>query len=275
VRAAGDATRIAGGSSSGSAVAVALGLADIALGTDTAGSGRVPAALNGIFGVKPTRGLIPCTGVVPACRSLDCVSVFARSLDLAQRAVAIMAGPDGVDPLCCPRGPGTTLARWPRLAIPLPSQLDGLADGWAEAFAAAVARFRAVGCEVAPVDIGPLLEAATLLYGGAFVAERYAAVGGHIAAHEELIGDTLDPVVARIILDGAKHGAADYFTDRERLDRLAASAATTLAGFDALLTPATTGHPTFAEVQVRHAPYHLKALAIDQHKCAQRRTPGE
>src|SRR5882724_11582168 len=85
---------VSGGSSSGSAVAVALGLVDLALGTDTAGSGRVPAALNGIVGVKPTRGLIPCTGVVPACRSLDCVAVLARSLGLARRAVAIMAGPD-------------------------------------------------------------------------------------------------------------------------------------------------------------------------------------
>lgn len=277
VRAAGDATRISGGSSSGSAVAVALGLADIALGTDTAGSGRVPAALNGIFGVKPTRGLIPCTGVVPACRSLDCVSVFARSLDLAQQAVAIMTGPDAEASLSPPwpgeraqaalpwdsrRGPGlpaylagqawafhSTLARSPRLAIPLPSQLDGLADGWAEAFAAAVARFRAAGCEVAPVDIGALLEAATLLYGGAFVAERYAAVGEHIAAREELIGGPLDPVVSRIILAAGKHGAAEYLADRERLDRLAASAATSLAGFDALLTPTTTAHPTFAEVR--------------------------
>jgi allophanate hydrolase len=264
VRAAGDATRISGGSSSGSAVAVALGLADFSLGTDTAGSGRVPAALNGIFGVKPTRGLIPCTGVVPACRSLDCVTVLARSLDLAQQVVAIMAGPDGIDPLatllCCPRGPSplSTAGPWasrgtrddpPRLAIPLPAQLDGLADGWAEAFAAAVARFRSVGCAVTPVDIAPLLEAATLLYEGAFVAERYAAVGEHIAAREELIGDTLDPVVSRIILDGGKHGAAGLFADQERRDRLAASAATALAGFDALLTPTTTAHPTFEEVR--------------------------
>ncbi len=99
VRNAWDPAKISGGSSSGSAVAVALGLVDFALGTDTAGSGRVPAALNGIVGVKPTRGVIPCTGVVPACRSLDCVAVFARSVSLARRAVAVMAGPDGLDPL--------------------------------------------------------------------------------------------------------------------------------------------------------------------------------
>jgi allophanate hydrolase len=106
-----------------------------------------------------------------------------------------------------------------------------------------------VGCHVAEADISALLEAATLLYGGSFVAERHAAVGEHIAAHEDLIGDTLDPVVATIIADGAKHSASSYFADRARLDHLAAQAATALAGFDALLTPTTTGHPTFEEVR--------------------------
>jgi allophanate hydrolase len=263
VRSAWDPARVSGGSSSGSAVAVALGLVDLSLGTDTAGSGRVPAALNGIVGVKPTRGLIPCTGVVPACRSLDCVTVFARSVDLARQAVALMSGPDGTDPLATLLGVRPRLGGWdpgvgagvtaqtrvPRLAIPLPSQLDGLCDGWAKAFTAAVDRFRAVGCHVAEVDIAPLLEAATLLYGGSFVAERYAAVGEHIATHEDLIGDTLDPVVATIITDGAKHSASSYFADRARLDQLAAHAATVLAGFDALLTPTTTGHPTLEEVR--------------------------
>jgi allophanate hydrolase len=254
VRSAWDPARISGGSSSGSGVAVALGLADLALGTDTAGSGRVPAALNGVVGVKPTRGVIPCTGVVPACRTLDCVAVFARSVDLARRAVAVMAGPDGLDPqatLLGDHGRGgwrPPKGGVPRLAIPLPAQLDGLADGWAEAFAAAVARLRAAGVEVAGVDIAPLLEAAALLYGGSFVAERYTAVGAHIAANAALIGDSLDPIVAGIILDGARFTAAEQFADRERLDRLAAQAASALADFDALLTPTTTAHPTFPEV---------------------------
>jgi allophanate hydrolase len=260
VRNAWDPARISGGSSAGSAVAVALGLVDFALGTDTAGSGRVPAALNGIVGVKPTRGVIPCTGVVPACRSLDCVTVFARSLPLARRAVAVMTGPDGADPLATllgsrPRGgwrPGSadagTDARPVRVAVPLPAQLAGLADGWAEAFQAAVARLRATGAEVIPVDIAPLLEAASLLYGGSFVAERYTAVGDHVREHAWLIGGVLDPVVATIILDAAKHGAADYFADRERLDRLAVRAGDALDGCDALLTPTTTLHPTIAEV---------------------------
>jgi allophanate hydrolase len=255
VRSAWDPARISGGSSAGSAVAVAAGLVDLALGTDTAGSGRVPAALNGVVGVKPTRGVVPATGVVPACRSLDCVTVFARSLDLARKAVAVMAGPDGLDPLATllgdhPRGawrmpPG---GRAPRVAVPRPAQLDGLADGWAEAFADAVSRLRAAGAETAEVDIAPLLEAAALLYGGAFVAERYAAAGAHIAARTDEIGTDLDPVVARIILDGARFTAAELFADQEKLDRLAARAAAVLSGFDALLTPATTAHPTFAEV---------------------------
>jgi allophanate hydrolase len=255
VRNAWDPAKISGGSSSGSAVAVALGLVDFALGTDTAGSGRVPAALNGIVGVKPTRGVIPCTGVVPACRSLDCVAVFARSVSLARRAVAVMAGPDGTDPLATllgsrPRG-GWRLryGGQVRLAVPLPAQLAGLADGWAAAFESAVARLRAAGAEVVPVDIAPLLEAASLLYGGSFVAERYTAVGDHVREHAELIGGDLDPVVAAIILDAAKHGAADYFADRERLDLLAARAADALDGCDALLTPTTTLHPTIAEVR--------------------------
>jgi allophanate hydrolase len=261
VRNAWDPAKISGGSSAGSAVAVALGLVDFALGTDTAGSGRVPAALNGIVGVKPTRGVIPCTGVVPACRSLDCVTVFAPSLALARRAVAVMAGPDGVDPLATLLGSrprGGWLPRSPdagadaghvRIAVPLPAQLAGLADGWAEAFEAVVARLRAVGAEVAGVDIAPLLEAASLLYGGSFVAERYTAVGDHVRQHARLIGGDLDPVVATIILDAAKHNAADHFADRERLDRLAARAADALDGCDALLTPTTTLHPTIAEVR--------------------------
>jgi allophanate hydrolase len=267
VRNAWDPAKISGGSSSGSAVAVALGLVDFALGTDTAGSGRVPAALNGIVGVKPTRGVIPCTGVVPACRSLDCVTVFARSLPLARRVVGVMAGPDGTDPLATllgsrPRGgwqlPGAVTGDAPgsgagagapvRVAVPLPAQLSGLADGWAQAFETAVARVRAGGAQIVPTDIAPLLEAAALLYGGSFVAERWTAVGEHVREHAELIGSELDPVVATTILDAAKHGAADYFADRERLDQLAARAAGALDGCDALLTPTTTLHPSIAEV---------------------------
>jgi allophanate hydrolase len=248
VRNAWDPTRISGGSSSGSATAVALGIVDLALGTDTAGSGRVPAALGGIVGVKPTRGLVPATGVVPACRSLDCVTAFGRSLELARAAVETMSGPDGEDPLARDDLALAALPTRPRIAVPLPAQLAGLDAGWDAAFAAAADRFRAIGCEVVEVDIAPLLEAATLLYDGAFVAERYAAVGAHIEAHPDLVGDDLDPTVAGIVLAGARPSAADLLADRERLDHLAAASRRVLGDAVALLTPTTTGHPTLAEV---------------------------
>ncbi len=253
VRNAWDPTRISGGSSSGSATAVALGVVDFALGTDTAGSGRVPAALNHLVGVKPTKGLVPNTSVVPACRSQDCVTVFARSLDLARRATELMAGPDGIDPLARPDaaladGSLVALPPVPRIAVPLPSQLEGLAAGWAEAFTRAVDRFRSLGHEVVEVDIAPLLDAAALLYDGAFVAERYAAVGAHLEAHRDQVGDDLDPTVAAIVLGGAAPTAAQLFADQERLDVLGARGRDALAGTVALLTPTTTWHPTLDEV---------------------------
>jgi allophanate hydrolase len=249
VRNAWDPDRISGGSSSGSAVAVALGQVDIALGTDTAGSGRVPAALNGVVGLKPTRGLIPATGVVPACRSLDCVSVFARSLDLASEVEVLLSGPDGRDPLARAwPAVATSSGTAPRVAIPLDTQLAGMADNWAQAFAAVVVALAATGVEVVEVDVAPLLDVAGLLYGGAYVAERYAAVGAHIAAHPELVGTDLDPTVAGIVLAGAGPTAAELFADAERLDVLAARSREILAGFDALLTPTTTWHPTIDQV---------------------------
>jgi allophanate hydrolase len=248
VRNAWDPSRISGGSSSGSAVAVALGIVDLALGTDTAGSGRVPAALNGVVGVKPTRGLVPNTGVVPACRSLDCVTVLARDLDLARAATELMSGPDGVDPLARTDVERAPLTTRPRVAVPTAEHLGGLADGWADAFAATVERMRAAGAEIVEVDIAPLLDAARLLYDGAFVAERCAAVGAHIQAHRALIGSDLDPTVAEIVLGGASPTAARLFEDQQRLDRLGMLGRELLAGCVALMTPTTTWHPTLDQV---------------------------
>lgn len=248
VRNAWDTARISGGSSSGSAVAVALGIVDVSLGTDTAGSGRVPAALNGIVGVKPTKGLIPTTGVVPACRTQDCVTVFARDLSLARSTVEQLTGPDGIDPLARPDTGGTPWGPGSRIAVPTVQHLGGLADGWAEAFAVVVDRLRRSGVEIVEVDIAPLLEAASLLYGGAFVAERTAAVGDHIAKHPDLVGGDLDPTVAGIVLSGATATAADYFRDLEHLERLGIAGRAALGDTAALLTPTTTWHPTFADV---------------------------
>ncbi|RLP83735.1 allophanate hydrolase [Mycetocola lacteus] len=254
VRNAWDPTRISGGSSSGSAVAVALGIVDLALGTDTAGSGRVPAALNGIIGIKPTRGLIPATGVVPACRTLDCVTVFARDLGLGSTTARLLAGDDGLDPLArsaaevVASAAGSRLSATPRVAIPTAEHLDGMAAGWREAFGDAVARLASTGVEIVEVNIAPLLEAAALLYEGAFVAERFAAVGEHIEQNRDLIGTDLDPSVAAIVLGGAHKTAVELFRDRERLDTLGSRARALLTGTDALLTPTTTWHPTLAEL---------------------------
>ncbi|MGZ4476720.1 MAG: allophanate hydrolase [Nocardioides sp.] len=248
VRNAWDPTRISGGSSSGSAVAVALGLVDVALGTDTAGSGRVPAALNGVIGIKPTKGTVPVTGVVPACYSQDCVTVFARDLATARAVARTMAGPDAADPLSrAPQSP-YVLRRRPRIAIPTAEHLEGLAEGWRDAFARAVGAYEAAGIEVVEVDVTPLLRAAAMLYGGAFVAERYAAVGAHIEKHRDLIGTDLDATVAGIVLAGAEPTAAQWAADWATLQRLGAEGRAALDGCDALLTPTTTWHPTLAEV---------------------------
>ncbi|MFC5220345.1 allophanate hydrolase [Streptomyces coerulescens] len=248
VRNAWDPARISGGSSSGSAVAVALGIADIALGTDTAGSGRVPAALNGIVGVKPTKGLVPVTGVVPACYSLDCVTVFARDLRLARTAAEIVEGPDPADPLSRTGSQLPPPPARPRVAVPAEENLRGMADGWREAFDTTAVRLASTGVEIVEADVTPLLEAARLLYDGAFVAERYAAVGGHLDKHRDLIGTDLDPTVASIILAGREKTAVDWAVDTARLATLGAAARAVLDGCAALLTPTTTWHPTLGEV---------------------------
>ncbi|WP_106400243.1 allophanate hydrolase [Actinocorallia populi] len=238
VRNAVDPSRISGGSSSGSAVAVALGIADLALGTDTAGSGRVPAAFNGIVGLKPTRGLVPTEGVVPACASLDCVTVFARTLPEAEQALAHLAAGTIVPP---PREPGP----W-RIAVPGLSQLGELDEGWAEAFQNAAARLEAAGARLQSVDLAPFTEAAAMLYEGAFVAERYTAVGEFIdkrAGH----GD-LDPTVAGIIGRARDIPAHRLFSDQDELAALRSRALAALGDADALLLPTAPGHPTLAEV---------------------------
>ncbi|MGW1003595.1 allophanate hydrolase [Streptomyces sp. NPDC002520] len=242
VRGAVDPERVSGGSSSGSAVAVALGIADIALGTDTAGSGRVPAAFNGIVGLKPTIGLVPTEGVVPACASLDCVTVFARTLPDAERALSLMAAPSGrALPARAPRRPGP----W-RIAVPERGQLGELDPGWAEAFETAVERLADAGADLLPVDLTPFTEAAAMLYEGAFVAERYTAVGAFIDAHTG--SPDLDPTVAGIISRAATIPAHQLYADQERLASLRARAMASLGDADALLLPTTPGHPTIAEV---------------------------
>jgi allophanate hydrolase len=238
---------VAGGSSSGSAVAVALGIADIGIGTDTAGSVRVPAALNGIVGIKPTLGIIPTHGVVPACASFDAVSVLAPDLTLAAAAVAVMAGPDSRDPRSRAWPADVRLAApdAPRLAIPQAANLTALNDAYRHAFEQTVILATDAGLTVEPVDISVLLDAGLLLYDGAFVAERYAAVG------EFLDGAPAgaDPTVAAIITAAREISGPAFAADLDALAHARAEAADLLDGFDALLLPTTTEHPTLAQVQ--------------------------
>jgi allophanate hydrolase len=248
VRNAVDPNRISGGSSSGSAVAVALGLVDIALGTDTAGSGRIPAALNGVVGFKATFGLVSTTGTVPACASFDCVTVLAPDVALASRAMAELTGSRGEDgrrrsyPMDAPLGASGA----PTVARPRDDVLDVLDESRRSSYDAAIASLQALGCEVVDLDLDPFLEAGRLLYQGAFVAERYAAVGAWIVAHPEEV----DPTVAAIISAAASLGAPELAADIERLSRLrfAAAAEWRRAGAMSLLLPTAPIHPTLAEV---------------------------
>ncbi|MFC4602723.1 allophanate hydrolase [Rhodococcus kronopolitis] len=231
---------ISGGSSSGSAVAVALGLVDLAIGTDTAGSGRVPAGLQGIVGIKPTRGVVSTTGVVPACRSYDCVSIFAPDLAGAEAAMAVLASgaPDR------PWPSAVRLAAPPRPRVAVPRELTGLDAVWSAAFGAAVDRLRAAGTEVVEIDMSPFLDAARLLYDGALVAERYAAVGEFVDGDPEAV----DPTVRAIIAPAATIPAHRLLADRARLEELRAEAMTRLDGIDALMVPTAPEHPSIAEV---------------------------
>ena len=248
VRNAVDPERVSGGSSSGSAVAVALGLVDLALGTDTAGSGRVPAALNGIVGLKATYGLVSTDGVVPACRSFDCVTVFAADVATAERAMAELTGPRGRAPdrrpfpMDAPLGapPAPVVARAPADA------LGQLAPGWLAAYETGLAALVSAGCQIVEIDLAPLLEAGQLLYGGAFVAERYAAVGAFVAEHR----DQVDPTVGSIIEGAGDLAAVRLAEDFGRLAKLKAQVQARWAesGADTLVLPTTTWHPTLAQV---------------------------
>jgi len=237
---------VSGGSSSGSAVAVALGIADLGIATDTAGSGRVPAAFQGLVGVKATRGLVPTRGVVPACRTLDCLTILAADLPLADRAMAIMSGLDARDPLSrdWPSDAPQAAPPMPRVAIPAPGELEALTEAARDAFAAVAASLEASGAELVPIPLAPFLEAARLLYDGALVAERHAAVGAFVDAHPEEV----DPVVGAIVAAAGAVGASALLADRERVDALRLEAMATLEGADALLLPTTTAQPTIAEV---------------------------
>ncbi|RPI32347.1 MAG: allophanate hydrolase, partial [Hyphomicrobiaceae bacterium] len=238
---------VSGGSSSGSAVAVARGIVPLALGTDTAGSGRVPAALNNIVGLKPSLGLVSTSGVVPACRSLDCVSVFALSVEDAWQALEVIAGHDERDAYSRRFSHGE-LADVPtglRLGVPRNEDKLFFGDRIAEAgFAAAENLAVDLGARLIEIDFAPFLETARLLYEGAWVAERMAAVGDFIAAHTDLV----HPVTRQIISQGAIKSAVDAFRGLYRLQELRSQAYSAMAGLDALLVPTMPRPVTVSEV---------------------------
>jgi allophanate hydrolase len=235
---------ISGGSSSGSAVAVALGLVDIAIGTDTAGSGRVPAGLQGIVGIKPTLDVVSTAGVVPACRSWDAVTIFARHLATAELAMGAMAGGSRAWPA------GIRLAAPEKPRVAYPATLPALPEAWAAEFHRNVDRLKAVGVDVQAIEFDAFLDAARLLYDGALVAERYAAVGDFLEKYDggAVSPAGIDPTVERIIRAAGTVPAHRYVADTAKLEGLKQKAMAELEGFDALLIPTVPFHPTLAEV---------------------------
>jgi allophanate hydrolase len=247
---------IPGGSSSGSAVAVSAGLVPLALGTDTAGSGRVPAMLNNIVGLKPSLGLISTAGLVPACRTLDCISIFSLTVDDAITALDAIAGPDPADPFSRERRLSAITA-FPadlRLGVPRQGQLLFFGDKAAEqAYGEALARWSALGATLIEFDIEPLYETARLLYEGPWVAERYLVIRDLLASSPEAI----HPVTREITIAGARLTAADTFAALYRLQGLRAIAGRAFAEIDALVLP--TAPTAYTTAQVLANPYELNS----------------
>jgi allophanate hydrolase len=242
---------ISGGSSSGSAVAVARGLVTAAIGTDTAGSGRVPAAFTATVGIKPSRGLVSGTGIVPACRSLDCASVFARSVGDASAVMGVMAGFDPADPWSreLPADGAADLDAADGLAgirvgVCDEAGLASVTDGEIlAAYHASVARLAAAGASTVTVDVSPLLAAGELLYGGPFVAERLAYLEELlVSSPQSFFRDT------REILTAARsRTGADTFRGLHELTRLRHAARPAWQAADAILLPTVACVPTLAE----------------------------
>ncbi len=237
---------IPGGSSSGSACAVAAGLVSFSLGTDTAGSGRVPAGLNNLVGLKPTKGALSTRGVVPACRSLDCVSVFALTCADAAFVTHISEAFDAADPFSRPRpAVATATPATPRIGVPAPSELRFFGDTEAERlFTAALTRVAALGAQLVEIDFAPFRETAALLYQGPWVAERWTALRAFHARH----ADAFHPVTRQIVERAAALTAADAFEGFHQLAALARRAETEWKKMDALLLPTAPRPYTLAEV---------------------------
>lgn len=233
-----DSRYISGGSSSGSAVAVAKRLCSFSLGTDTAGSGRVPAAFNNLVGLKPTRGLLSASGVVPACRSLDCVSVFAVTSTDVETVWKTAYGFDAEDPYSRQMAPGDEAAAWSsgpfRFGVPENSQLKFFGDDETPAlYRKAVDKLERLGGARETIDFSPFREAAELLYSGPWVAERFAAVGSFLQEQHEGVDD----IVRSIILGATKYTAVDVYRATYRLETLKRLAEEQWSRMDVMVLP--------------------------------------
>ena len=242
-----DPKLIPGGSSTGSALAVGAGIAPLSLGTDTAGSGRVPAGFNNIVGLKPTRGLISNAGVVPACRTLDCVSVFALTVDDAISMLRAVAGLDPADAYSRER-PLRAVGPLPdglRLGVPVAGDRLFFGDRASEAaYDAALAQFARLGARIVEINIEPFYAAARLLYDGPWVAERYLAARALIASAPE----ELHPVTRQVILAGAHGTMADAFAAFYQLEELRRVRDHIFGTIDALVLPTAPTVYTIEEV---------------------------
>ncbi len=240
---------ISGGSSSGSAVAVAAGLVSFALGTDTAGSGRVPAAFNSLVGLKPSRGRISTAGVVPACRTLDCVSILANTCGDARAVLAIAEGEDTNDAFARPTPPDAPTA-FPtafRFGVPRPEQLEFFGDTAAAAlYAAALPALEKLGGRRVEIDFAPFRETAQLLYAGPSVAERMAAIG---PAFFDANVEAMDPVVRGIIAVAKKLSAVDAFEGLYRLQELRRQTLPVWREIDVMILPTTGTIYTVEEIE--------------------------
>ena len=249
---------ISGGSSSGSAVTVAAGLVSFALGTDTAGSGRVPAAFNNIVGLKPSLGRLSTRGVLPACRSLDCVSIFAMTAVDAASVLSVAEGYDELDDYSRSEqidgvAPALTTNRF-RFGVPQAAELEYFGDReYSRLFAETLRRLEELGGDRVEIDFAPFLETARLLYEGPWVAERYAAIEQFIKVHRE----SMQAVTAQIIAAGAEMSAVAAFRAQYRLQSLKRQCESTLRNVDVIVTP--TAGTIYRIYQVASEPIKLNS----------------
>ena len=236
---------VSGGSSSGSGSVVARGLVPIALGTDTAGSGRIPAAFNNIVGLKPTKGRFSNTGLLPACKSLDCISIFALTVVDATAVAEVMEGFDVTDSYSRVN-PATAPAKFSaQLKLAIPKQLEFFGDAQsADAFQQALTELKNLGAELTEIDFSAFSQLANQLYQGSWVAERTAAVADLL---ETSVPD-FDPTVLEIIQKGQQYTAVDAYNAEYLKQELARDIQQTLAQFDALVVPSSPTIHTLAEM---------------------------